>query len=230
MDAYNLPDDRTAVIYCGYDPCFQPMNRETARRLLQLEYGIDSEYFLFVGRLEPRKNPIRLLKAFHLFRQSTNAKVKLVLAGAKTWSAAEVDTTIRDLDLGAYVMQLGYVRPEHLPHLYSAAELMVFVTLWEGFGLPAIEAMACGTPVLTSNRSCMPEIAADAALLVDPHRTDEIAAGMQRLYGDASLRLELRTKGLARAARFRWDDSARQTLSILRQVAAQRRRPSRANA
>jgi len=151
------------------------------------------------------------LAAFDLFRREVDKDTLLVLAGNKTWAGTDVDRTIARLDLDRHVVQTGHVANSELPALFGAARAFVFPSLWEGFGIPVVEAMACGTPVLTSNLSSLPEIAGGAALFVDPLRVADIARGMERLALDEPLRARLREAGLKRAQDFSWQRAAELT-------------------
>ncbi len=211
---YGIPEERMSVVYNGISEHFRPVPAlERADFLASL--GLEEPYFLFAGRFEPRKNVPRILRAFHRFHHEVDATPRLVLAGNSTWDGDRVEETLEKLALGDAVMRLGtHIDNERMPALYSGAMALIYPSLWEGFGLPVIEAMACGTPVLTSNLSSLPEVAGDAALLVDPTDVDEIAHGMERLATDDALRNGLIAKGLARAAAFSWRNTARQVLDV----------------
>ena len=191
-------------------------------------------YFLYVGTVQPRKNLARLIESFAQLRtegrglrtegfragdsvlspQST--ALQLVIAGKRGWLTESIERRAAELGIADRVRFTGYVADEDLPALLSGALAFVFPSLYEGFGMPVLEAMACGAPVLASNTSSLPEVAGDAALLVDPTDTAALAGGLARLAGDAGLRAELRARGLARAAEFTWDRCAVETLAVLR--------------
>lgn len=215
---YRMPMEKMSVVYNGVGQHFRPAPVSDQLAVLQ-RYQLQKPFLLFVGRLEPRKNLVRVLKAFADYRRRSNSPLKLVLAGNKTWDAAAVDQVIAELNLAAAVVEAGHVANTDLPALYSAAEAFVFPSLWEGFGIPVIEAMACGCPVLTSNCSSLPEIAGDAAVLVDPLSVTEVAAGLERILSDQQLRADMRARGLARAEQFSWRRTAEQTLDVYRKVA-----------
>lgn len=219
--------ERSRVIYNGCDDQFRRLDRDAARGTVKDRFGVDGPYVLAVGRVEPRKNPIRLLEAFALFAKATGGGVRLVIAGNNTWSASEAQDAIRRLGVEHLVTRLGFVEYKDLPSLYAAAEMFVFPSLWEGFGLPLIEAMRCGAPTITSNTSCLPEVAGGASLLVDPLSPENIADAMVRLHSDAALRDRLRELGYVRGAEFSWERAARETLEAYRDI-WQRRRASRA--
>jgi glycosyltransferase involved in cell wall biosynthesis len=182
-------------------------------------------YVLYVGTIQPRKNLVRLIEAFTQTLQMTDpnlqcaiCNLQFVIAGKRGWLTESIEQRVAELGLAERVRFIGYVVDEDLPALLSGALAFVLPSLYEGFGMPVLEAMACGTPVLASNTSALPEVAGDAALLVDPTDTAVIAAGLARLAADAGLRAELRARGLARAAQFTWDRCAEQTLAILREM------------
>ncbi len=219
-DRFHVPESRMTVVPNGVNPAFRPIPKADARATVRTRWGIDAPFALFVGRVEPRKNPVRVLEAFALCRERVGPRLRLVIAGDKTWSARDVDATIARLGIGASVDQLGHIAIEELIALYNAAEMLVFPSLWEGFGLPIIEAMACDTPVVTANISSMPEVAGDAAVLVDPMDSGSIAKGMISIMTDPALRDRLRERGLHRAAQFTWDAAARQTIDAYLRVAS----------
>jgi glycosyltransferase involved in cell wall biosynthesis len=177
-------------------------------------FRIDAgRYLLFVGILEPRKNIPLLLNAYRLLVDQ-GVGLPLVIAGKKGWMFKTIFSVVKNLGLQQHVIFTGYVDKRDLPCLYNGARLFVYPSLYEGFGLPVLEAMACGTPVVTSNVSSMPQITGDAALLVSPADALGLAAAMRRLTSDDALHAELRQRGLKRAAEFSWENAARQTLEI----------------
>jgi glycosyltransferase involved in cell wall biosynthesis len=209
---FNVPHERLVVTYNGVGGEFRPVPADEARRRVRNDLNVEGPYALFVGKLEPRKNIMRLLEAFARFRRETRSDTKLLLAGNRTAVTPAIGAQITRLGLEQAVIQPGYVPSALLASLYSAARMFLLPSLWEGFGIPVVEAMACGTPVLTSNVSCLPEIAADAAVVVDPHSTESIAEGIGRLDSSEELRQMLVARGLDRAPLFTWERSAAQTL------------------
>jgi glycosyltransferase involved in cell wall biosynthesis len=166
-----------------------------------------------VGTIEPRKNLTRLVTAFAQARRQC-PNLELILVGQLGWQYGSLLKAIEDLNLGAAVRRLGYVPDTDLPALYNLARMLAFPSLYEGFGLPVIEAMACGTPVLTSNGSSLAEIAAGASCLIDPLDVNEIATGLLRLATDDDLHTCLRAAGLARSAQFSWQRAAAETVRV----------------
>jgi glycosyltransferase involved in cell wall biosynthesis len=218
-----LDPARVQVCHNGADPSFHPLPLEVVASTLAplgLALRQDSgqalqDYILSVGTIEPRKNLVRLIEAYYRLRKGSPGPVpKLVLAGAQGWLYDEVFERIAALDLEGAVVYLGRVESDVLPALYSGARLFVYPSLYEGFGLPVLEAMACGVPTITSNTSSLPEVAGDAALLVDPQDVDQIAEAMGNLLENGGERERLREQGLLQAARFTWEGATRKTLAI----------------
>ncbi len=214
-----ISPNRMEVVYHGIEEQFHPMDKAAARQWAKQRCGISRPFVLFVGRLDARKNVARLIEAYHRFRQESLCDWPLVLAGRRGWQAGQIDAAVERLGARAYVIEAGYLRHEELPLLYNAAEMFVFPSLWEGFGLPLLEAMACGVPSIASNLGSLPEIAGGAAYLVDPQSVDAMAAALCELYSSESLRAQLREKGLARAGEFSWRTTAQRTLSAYQRAA-----------
>ncbi len=222
-ERYGVSEDRMAVTHLGASEAFQALDKSAARRFVAETYGVERPYFLFSGRWEPRKNIVRIIRAFAQFRAESKLDMQLVFSGERTWAAEEADNIIRQHGLEKEVVDLGKSPMSELPQLYSGAVALAYPSLWEGFGLPIVEAMASGTPVITSRNSSMQEIGGDAALLVDPESVDEIAEAMYSIASSDSLQDSLREKGLERATKFTWQSTARQTLELYeRQYNAQR--------
>jgi glycosyltransferase involved in cell wall biosynthesis len=219
---YQADPRRISVVHLGRDEYLRPVADDITLEQVKSRYRICGEYLLYIGTLHPRKNLVRLIEAFHAARCLHPAKfepVKLVIAGQKGWLYTEIFTRLRELELAAQVIFPGFVAETDKPALLSGALAYVFPSLYEGFGLPVLEAMACGTPVLASNSSSLPEVAGDAALLVDPLNTDAIAAGLSELVTNAALRGQLREKGFRQIELFSWDAAAAQVLEIMGQLA-----------
>ncbi|MGD0352430.1 MAG: glycosyltransferase family 1 protein [Dehalococcoidia bacterium] len=208
--------EKISVVYPGYDddifkPSPDPHKVETALR----KYGIVSSYIIYVGILEPKKNILRLVEAFASLKRDGKIVHKLVIAGKRAWGDEKVFQAVRRNGLEGEVIFTGYVPQEELPLLMSGADVFVFPSLHEGFGIPPLEAMACGAPVITSNASSLPEVVGDAGILVDPYNVDEIAEAIYKVVSDGKLREQMRRKGLERAKLFSWKKAAQQTLQIL---------------
>jgi glycosyltransferase involved in cell wall biosynthesis len=211
--------ERIIVIPMGCEPRFQPLVNPVRAVTVRQRYTLPERYALFVGTLEPRKNIDTLLQAFWRFRaERPQDDLKLVVAGGKGWGDERFFATLDRLKVREQVIFTGYVADDDLPDLYRGAQMFVYPSLYEGFGLPILEAMACGIPVITSNRASLPEVAGNAALLVDPTRPDELAAAMSAIVSNGALHEELQRKGIARAKDFTWEDVARRTLAVYRSL------------
>jgi len=218
---YGTDPQRIAVVPLGVDELFQPVTDPARLAAVCAKYGLPGDYLLYVGTLQPRKNLVRLVEAWAQICNLQSAICnKLVLAGKRGWLYEEIFATVRKLGLEGRVLFPGYVPEEDLPALLSGATAFVLPSLYEGFGLPVLEAMACGTPVIAANVSSLPEVVGDAGLLVDPLDSDALAATMQRLVQDAALGEDLRQRGLARARLFSWPRSAQETLAVLEAAGA----------
>jgi len=216
VDYLSIPADRVEVIYPGVSTTYHPMPADEAAQIAA-RYSLPAGYILFVGSVEERKNLRRLLHACARLWQAGERR-PLVVVGARRWKHSRIMQAMRELDLGQHVIFTGYVSEADLPALYSAADLFVFPSLYEGFGLPPLEAMACGTPVVCSNAASLPEVVGDAAIMVDPYDVEGLAEAMRRVLADADLREELRVKGLARAKHFSWEKAARETIEVYHQA------------
>lgn len=215
-----IAPDKISVIYHGLAPRFQPApSAEIAA--VQAKYDLHAPHFLYVGTVQPRKNLERLIEAFAqvLRTQHLAPNTQLVIAGKRGWLSEGIERRAAALGIADRVRFTGYVDDADLPALLSGALAFTLPSLYEGFGMPVLEAMACGAPVLTSTTSALPEIADGAALLVDPTNTTAIAEALARLASDATLRETLRARGLQRAAMFTWEQCARATLAVLQRNA-----------
>lgn len=214
-----VPEHRVTVIYEAPSSFFRPLDDSTLGARVREEFGIDGEFMLFVSTIEPRKNVPTLLRAFRKLLDGYRADIKLVLAGRPGWLCEDVYQLVRELRLESDALFVGRVSDEQLLWLYNAARLLVWPSLYEGFGLPPLEAMACGTPVIVSNTSSLPEVVADAGLLVNPHDAEELTVAMWRLLTDDRLRQSLVEKGFRRAGSFSWDRAAKETLALYHSLA-----------
>jgi glycosyltransferase involved in cell wall biosynthesis len=203
-----VPQDRIDITPLAVSDAYRPLSSpelEAVRR----RYNLPPAYILFVGRLEPRKNVPRLLDAYTMLLQDGIDVPPLVLAGAKGWHMRALDERLRQLT--GRVNLLGYVLESDLPAVYAGARLFVYPSVYEGFGIPVLEALSCGVPTITSNVSSMPEVAGDAAELIDPYDTNALRGAMARLIRDDQRCAELRRSALRRASTFSWDRTARLT-------------------
>lgn len=210
ISLFDVSPDEVQVVYSGVDPRFQPEPKPRERERLQRRYGIGREpYILSVGTLQPRKNYVRLIRAFAQLGIGGHPDVHLAIAGGRGWLYEEIVTEGKRR---RRVHLLGFVDEGDLPALYRNAALFVFPSLYEGFGLPVLEAMACGVPVVCSDTSSLPEVGGEAALLVDPLDIDALAEGMAQALEDVQGRREMISRGLAKAGQFTWQRAARQLL------------------
>jgi glycosyltransferase involved in cell wall biosynthesis len=217
----SVDSGRIRLVPYAASPLYRPLSDglgTLARR------GVQPPYFLYVGTIEPRKNLARALRAFGRIAPSLPDH-RFVIVGQSGWKYGEVLQEARRPALANKVVLTGYLPEEELPVLYNHATALVYPSLYEGFGLPLVEAMACGTPVLTSSGSSLSEVAQDAALLVPPLEEDKLADAMSALATDEGLRADLRRRGLLRAAAFSWERTARETIEIYREVAEEGARP-----
>lgn len=207
---YDTPTDKITVLLCGVDARFHPVADPAIRQ----KYSIPPRPYIFsVGTVQPRKNYARLIQALAALR-ARSYDVDLVIAGGRGWLDDPIYAAISDLNLTDHVHVIGFAADDDLPALYSQALITAIPSLYEGFGIPVLESMACGTPVVTSNVSSLPEVAGDAALTVDPTDLDAIIAAMQRLIDDETLRADLSARGIARARQFTWERAAQQLQHI----------------
>jgi glycosyltransferase involved in cell wall biosynthesis len=218
---YGAASDRVTVSYLGVDPALRPIRDPDLLLRVRRRYDIEGPYLLYVGTLQPRKNLARLVEAFAALvrREAIDPDLKLVLAGKRGWMSEGILAKVGEAGIAGRVHLTGYVDEADLAALYSGAELFVVPSLYEGFCLPVLEAMACGTPVACSNTSSLPEVAGDAALTFDPHDVKDMATAMGRLLADEDLRSALVARGRERCVQFTWGACARRVIGVLEQAA-----------
>lgn len=212
INLYSLDPAKIEVIYHGVDPIFSPQDGKEIKKIRR-KYNLKKPFFLFLGSLKPIKNVPSLIEAFAMFLREIKKPYQLVLAGSKYWLDQEIIRRIKKFELSKEVLILGYLPIKDLPAMYSAAFAFVSPSFYEGFGMPILEAMACGTPVVTSDISSMPEVAGNAAILVDPYNIGEIKLALYKMATDKNLHSELRVKALARAKNFSWKIAAQKVLN-----------------
>ncbi len=218
IDRYHVSADKIAVINPALDHTeYYPRSKKDQGRVSS-RYGISGQYILYVGTIEPRKNIIGLLNAYAELPEKLQAQYSLVLAGGKGWKNEDIYKRIKELS-HLNIILTGYVPDEDLPALHSGASLFVFPSFYEGWGMPPLEAMACGTPVITSNNSSLPEVVGDAGIMVDAKDTTGLTGQMARVLTDKRLSAGLIEKGIKQAAKFSWDKSARQLSEIIENLA-----------
>jgi glycosyltransferase involved in cell wall biosynthesis len=210
--------EKIHVVPCGIAPEFRPLDDPALLDRVRRKYTLPARFLLFVGTVEPRKNLSRLVEAFDCLCASPRFEHGLVLVGPRGWRDQGIVRTLQNLRARERVILTGRVPQEDLPGFYNLADLFVLPSLFEGFGMPVAEAMACGTPVVTSNVSSMPEVAGDAALLIDPHSADDLAEAIRKVLADSTLRSTLVSRGLLQVKQFSWERSAAQALSVFRQL------------
>ncbi|MEW6608866.1 MAG: glycosyltransferase family 1 protein [bacterium] len=207
-----ISQEKIFVIPHGVSPDFVP----TKEKRILAKYKIKRNYILFVGVLQPSKNIVRLIEAFYELKQSEHIGHQLVIVGQKGWLYDEIYKRCLELRLENDIIFTGEIPHNELPGLYSGADVFVLPSQFESFGIPVLEAMACGTPVVTSNTCALPETAGDAAILVKPDSVHEIAGGIYQVLSDNNLQASLRQKGFAHAKKFTWENTAKMTLEVYR--------------
>jgi glycosyltransferase involved in cell wall biosynthesis len=218
-----VPPAKIAVIPLGVDPQFHPVRERETLAALRTRYGLEQPFALAVGTIEPRKNYERLIAAFARARTARGGPRMLAFAGRDGWLFESVYDAVQRYRVADHVRFLGYVPDAELPALYSAADLLAMASLYEGFGIPILEAMACGTPVLCGDGGSLPEVAGRAALVIPSEDTSALATGLVRLCADEDLRRRLIAAGRERAHLFTWEAAARAHLKVYAEVAAMRR-------
>lgn len=218
VEKLRLPADKITALHWGVDAAFRPDVDPAAVQQLRRKYGLPSVFAFYPANSWLHKNHVRLVEALHLLRKKYRSDCKLVLCGQPREGHNALLAAIEAHQLQADVLHLGYVPAEDLPALYRAASLLVYPSLFEGFGIPLVEAMSCGCPIICSNVTSLPEVVGDAALLVNPYDVEKLADAIGRVLRDRDLRADLVAKGLARAAHFSWERAARQTIEVYRQA------------
>lgn len=214
---YSLPPAKIAVVPNACRPGFFPLS-EAEQKVVRQRWTGGQPYWIYIGAIHPRKNVPQLIEAFNAFKEAVDSPVQLVLAGRFAWQSGPVKAAYENSPFKDAIQFTGYVEEEELPRLLGAALGLVYVSVFEGFGLPVLEAMECEVPVITSNVSSLPEVAGEAALLVDPKDTAAIAGAMRRLWQDRGLRERLISKGRQQRALFSWDHTAAAVFEILQRV------------
>jgi glycosyltransferase involved in cell wall biosynthesis len=221
QEFFEVPEDKISVVYEGVLSERYETRSKAEISSLRSRFGISGDYLLFVGTLEPRKNLIRLLEAFYLFlerRPDLKDTIQLVITGGKGWLYDSIFEEVESRKLGNRVIFTGYLATEELTSLYTNALASIYPSLYEGFGLPVLEAMSAGLPVITSNTSSMPEVAGSAALLVDPLDTEGLSRSLEKVIDDKDLRSELSRKGRRQAKLFSWQRAAEETLKVYKSI------------
>ena len=219
-----LNADKVQTVYCGVDAFFQPLDRQVIEAYRQRQ-GLPDTFILFLGTIEPRKNVEGVIDAYHQLTQqwvaSDGTLPNLVIGGARGWYYEEVYRKVQQLELDSRVHFVGYVPAEDMALLYNAARAFIYPSFYEGFGLPVLEAMACGTAIVTSNTSSLPEVIGDAGLKVDPENTEQLGAALHQLLTDHEMREKFQAHARQRAAGFTWNRTAQDTVAVYRQALGQ---------
>jgi len=218
IERLNAPDGMITVTHLAAGPEYHEIKDPSALEAVRKKYSLPHKYILFVGSLEPRKNVKTLLKGYASLSETVKREFSLVIAGAKGWLNSDIPGIVKELGIEKTTVFPGFIDKEDMSAVYSAASVFVFPSLYEGFGLPILEAFACGVPVITSNTSSMPEVAGDAAVLVDPLDAAALGAAMERILTDEAAQMDLRARGLERAALFSWERCARETIAVYEKV------------
>jgi glycosyltransferase involved in cell wall biosynthesis len=217
LEQFDVPEEKIRVIYNGVAESFDVIENETLLDEVKKKYKIRSKVLLSVGNPKPHKDWLGLIEAFA--RLGSEAQdYQLVLVGSRDPRYPKIDQLIKKLHLEDRVVITGFVKESDMPLLYNSADVFIFPSLYEGFGLPVLEAMACGTPVLCSNFSSLPEVAGDATLMFDPNDKNSLIEGIENLLSDEKLKKDLSEKGLKRAKLFSWEKTAQQTLEVYREI------------
>ena len=212
-EEFNFPKEKIFVTPLAAEDIYKPMNKFLCKNILKEKYNIEDRFILYVGGFSPRKNIIGLIEAFSLITPKNRKNTKLVITGKKGVSYEKYKKRADELNLKDDVIFTDFIPVEDMPIFYNATELLVYPSFYEGFGLPPIEAMACGTPVVTSNVTSIPEFCSEAALLIDPYNIDELSKSIEDILNDSLLMLTLIKKGLSCSLNFSWRLTAEKTIA-----------------
>lgn len=214
MGILKVPEEKIEVVYGAADERFYPISDREVLERIRRKYGIDKNVILFVGNLELRKNVPKIFEAYHILKDKIGKDYEIVICGDKKWAFDHIKDSVERFGIKDKVIFTGYVPEEDMVVLYNIANLFVFPSLYEGFGLPVLEAMKCGIPTVVSDRSSMPEVVSDASMLVNPEDSNEVADAIYRLITDPTLREEKIKAGILRAKEFTWEKSAVKMIKI----------------
>jgi len=220
ISVLGVKEEKIRMIYNGVEGRFSPLRERDRIESIKEKYSLSSRNILYVGRQDPSKNLEVLIRAFHRLKREGDIEGTLVIAGKKDARYPAPYRLADEMGLKDDIIYTGYVEEEELPVLYNACDLFVFPSLYEGFGLPPLEAMACGVPVIVSDRTSLPEVAGDAALMIDPSDVGRLAENMKKLLDDTDLRKTMVKRGIDRAARFSLDNMAKKTLAVYEEAKA----------
>ncbi len=218
LKEFSFPEEKIFVTHLASDVTYKPINKKLSKYLIKNRFHIENDYILYIGGFTPRKNIWGIIKAYEQNFEKLKNKYKLVIAGKQGISYTLYKEYVDNHNLADYVLFTGFVDNIYLPFLYNAASLFIFPSFYEGFGLPPIEAMACGTPVIASNVTSIPEVLKNGALYVDPNNIDDISEKMLHVLNDPSLQQELISKGLKVNAAYSWEKTAFETLNAYKKI------------
>jgi glycosyltransferase involved in cell wall biosynthesis len=222
MTDFQVPPEKIRAIMLGFDPGMLQPRDPASGAAIREKYGLPAGYILYVGTIQPRKNLDTLIEAYNMLKSERGIDCKLVIVGRKGWLYDTLFARIGELGLSNDVIFTGFVPDEELPFIYDGARVFAYLSLFEGFGLPPLEAMACGVPVVTSNTTSLPEVVADAGIAVPPTAVAEVAEALVSVLGSEDTAAAMREKGLARALSFSWESAARETVAIYRAVSGRK--------
>lgn len=227
---FGVPSERITVVHNGVDhERFHPGSKEAARKVVAEQHGIKAPFFLYMARLEhPAKNHVRLIEAFNQFKVQTGSDWQLIFGGSDWHGAEEIHAKIKASPVSKHIRSLGFVPDNDLPTLYRAADCFVYPSLFEGFGMPPIEAMACGCPVISSARGSLGEVVGNAAIIINPENVNQMKQELEGIATDSALRENLSKAGILHARRFNWHDAAEKTLQIYHRAVQQQLQPKAA--
>jgi len=213
LQLFDVPEEKINVVYLAADKRFQKQSVQQIQSVRK-KYNLAQEYLLYIGTLEPKKNLVTLIDVYHTLKTEYSVQEKLVIVGAKGWKFNPIFEKVQQLQLENDIIFMGYIADEDLPAIYSGATVFTFPSLYEGFGIPLLEAMQCEVPVVAANTSCIPEVVGDAAILADPYDIEKWAESIYQIISDHSLKEELIAKGLEQASKFSWEKVAKETLAV----------------
>lgn len=215
---FNFPEEKIYVTPLAAEDIYKPMSKCRCKQIIKEKYGIIDDYILYVGGLSPRKNILGLIEAFSLIPSYNRKNIKLVITGKKGYSYTIYKKRVDELNLNDNVIFTDFIPLKDLPIFYNGCEVLVYPSFYEGFGLPPLEAMACGTPVIASNITSLPEVCYDSALLVDPYNIDNLSYAIERVLNDSLLMLTMVKKGLMRSLNFSWQATAQKTVDAYKSM------------
>lgn len=218
IEAFNFPEDKVYVTHLASEDIYRPLDKMVSRYIAKKYYSIEGDFILYVGGFSPRKNIVGLIESFSKLISTYKKDIKLVIAGKKGKSYEIYKKRAEELHITDKVLFPGFVLMEHLPYIYNASQLFVYPSFYEGFGLPPIEAMSCGVPVIASNVTSVPEVVGDGGLLINPKDIDNLCASMFRVLSDEALRKRLVASGISKAADLSWEKTANETISAYNKI------------